>query len=342
MPSIGDWFGHPAPPSLKLLNTPSDLLALPGSMVGIEIECCVPHTISHNSIYWESVSDGSLRNGGYEHRYKQPVYGQDIIESLGEIEDFLGSYISDYPFDSNTSTHIHIDVRELQSFELASLLIYWVIFEKVIFKAFAPDRWDNNFCCPHEKAFDSINSTQDLYRRLSSGLNPHRYSRSGRYSAMNLESILQRGSIEFRLFNGEYRKEQLLLWINTLLSIKRASVETRENQWRPYINMKGRALEPFINRIFGEELGNSLVYKGIFEDVEKGINTARFIANHREIEEAGYMYDDALNGSLREDYVDNPYGPEITYDAVGWELLDETRRTFGATVFDVSAPEEES
>lgn len=286
MPNVGQSVGHPA--HMLLDNQPDDSLVLPMSMVGVEVEAL--HVLEYRSPRVMTVSEGSLRGMGRELIFTQPMFGVDVIKALDEMQDILQPIVELYGeedvFNVNTSAHVHIDVRDMDYDHLASFIQYWVMFEKAVFTAYSPNRWDNNFCVPMSKGHESLRQAQSLYRSLIEGYSHLDLEPGNRYCAMNLSSILEHGSVEFRIFNGTYKKEVLLKYINLLLSIKKKAMEEGDNSLRPYINLKGRALQPVIDEIFPPEIAADLAYRGIYHDLKDGINNARFIANVMEFDRA--------------------------------------------------------
>ena len=279
---FGEFWGHPKPKKVFLRNQPSDEL-VSDSYVGVEVECSMSRRFTRGSSqHWTSVSDGSLRNGGYEHRFREPLWGLDVVEALEELEVKLGG--GDARFDAHCSTHIHVDVRDMSPPDAMSFILYWVIFEKVLFTNFAPDRMDNNFCVPLFKTDAVLKELRGSYRDLLLGHTP--YLPEHRYLALNIWSASQHGSFETRIWNGTAMKEDLLLYINSVLSLKRTAMEETvdEFKWKPYIKSKGRALQDFLFEVFGEDLGEKLMYVGIWDDIKFGIEQARKITNHHDVE----------------------------------------------------------
>lgn len=294
--NVGDGCGMPVPKRLAL--EANDRLVLPTSCVGVEVELYYKPFFTN---LWESVSDGSLRGvSGVEYRFTQPMFGTDIIKALDEIDEHANG-LPDL-FDTDCSTHIHIDVRDMNYEQLAAFIQYWVIFEMVFFRVFAPNRINNNFCVPVSKAHGQEVSLSNLYKALIVGGEHLIFSTSGRYSALNIQSILNTGSLEFRLFNGSCDKEELLLWINSLLCLKKQALEYNgANHLRPYINLKGAALQPFMETVFqgNKDILESLWYTGVYKDVAVGIKIARTMANFRELSAATNM----VNAHLLRDMV---------------------------------------
>ena len=278
--TVGDILGMGLPKGLK--NIPSDELVIPDSYIGLEVETNFGNVIQTNLI--TSVNEGSLQQPGYEYIFRYPLFGVDVLDALSTIQDNVQPLVdrrgAHIVYDSNTSTHIHIDTRDMTAEQLASFIMYYTLFEKIIFKAFAKEREDNNFCVPIYKAFGHLRAVTSLYHSLRNDQIDFRHT--GRYGAMNLEALDNFGSIEFRLFRGEWRKEVLLMWINTLLSLKKVAIEGGENAMKPYVTLKGRALHPFLTSIFPEGIVNKLMYKGVYHDLKAGIKSARYIANSRE------------------------------------------------------------
>lgn len=175
--------------------------------------------------YWSDKDDGSLRGGGVEFVFNHPTGGScavDAIEFFHELCEGLPHHQRP-SMSVRTSVHVHLDMRDTTSHQALRLLALYSIFEKVIFKSFARERINGHFAIPFNDCVNLTPSYHMLYQGWNEFLQWQDSPDVGRYSAVNLCALSRFGSLEFRHHGGTWDKERLLLWINLILSLKRAS-----------------------------------------------------------------------------------------------------------------------
>ena len=254
MPNVASLLGH----KVDKRSYASSNQLVSNSLVGIEIELEEigrnPPTIEG----WEAVAEGSLRRRGLEYRLREPLFGRDLITALENMEQRVANYI-DFTgvsniLDENTSVHVHIDCRDLDTVQLANFVLLSILFEQILFEFAAPERENNIFSLSLARAEREIKSAADVIQSLLDDPEQlHRHTgRSSKYASINLAALAEFGSIEFRAHRGEYRATPLLQWVNVLLSLKNAAVKgtvTPEN-YSELIHTQSPAT--FIRNIFGE------------------------------------------------------------------------------------------
>lgn len=262
------------------------------TFVGVEIELenlgnfyhSVYHEALMNSGLWNVVSDGSLRNHGLEFIMSsagsQPLKGGDIIDALGLFNTQMSQYIkngSEPPECTHrTSIHVHVDVRDMSMSELKRLVLFYSIFEDTFFKWSLPERYHNNYC-------RAISLHHDVMERLSmlvaaqEGMTTVKAVQHGnKYDSINILSIKQRGSIEFRMMRGTYDTELILKWINMLLALRSAAKDSSiEIDLFPEV-MSERGTDKLIDLIF-DKWGVDLKVHATSMDLLKGIRVAQDI-----------------------------------------------------------------
>lgn len=209
------------------------------SYVGVEIE--LEHLRYFGTVekmgmqgkgLWNVVKDGSLRDHGLEFIMStpngQPLKAGDIIRALMQFKKGMEEYETTHGDPPRctvrTSLHIHVDVRDLEIPQLQKFILLYVVFEKILFNHADPSRYHNAYC-------RSIGLHQDVQERLAqvvkSSASGHglasKLEKGNKYDAMNVLSVRQRGSMEFRLMRGTYDTKLILEWINILLALKNAA-----------------------------------------------------------------------------------------------------------------------
>ena len=201
---------------------PNYLRPHPQTSVGIEVELegiAVTTATRHPFKRWAVVEDGSLK-GGCE-LVSDPVWGSAIDDALEELRDFLlihHPYISD-----RCSIHVHINILDLSTEELASFLSLCVVYEKSLCNMY-PERSGNTFCIPVYKSRVLQRAFGRLRRDLDRGAISSRGYVGWKYSGININSIYTKGTIEFRQSSGISTVGKLSTWINILLQLKVAAM----------------------------------------------------------------------------------------------------------------------
>ena len=268
---------------------PAEELVLPTCLIGVEVEL---ERVSGNRLegLWHTTTDGSLHDDGLEYRFAEPLFGRDIIIALTSLEELFGNGRNNCSNDC--STHIHIDIRDLDSRELQRFILLYYIYEDVILSSLCKESRRNNiFCLPLSKASNSISSVAALLSSLDA-LNATRGGMSAtslfqrtagrleRYGAINMASITKFGSLEFRGFHAATTREEILLWINIIMSLKKASKDASIPHQKPYLAVKSTGVTAFTSKVFGD-LDSKLYTDEFHEQIHKGMQLARTLANHK-------------------------------------------------------------
>lgn len=252
---------------------PSDLLVLPTNMVGVEIEIEGVRTDNpafrantNLANFWEPVSDQSLR-GGTELRFKGPLFGQDLIQALKYVDATLKKV--DHVASIRTSTHVHFDLERFDdSADLLKLLAVSGIFEKTLFKYIGHGREDSIYCIPF------LSARGDFQKLSTLGGNPMGLNKgTGRYQAINIQSMFAHGTIEFRHANALTTYNELLDWINILGSIVKYASEGDFDIDKLSTLCSEKSPIDFLCEVFPDH-HDKLIYDGLDDDI---IKSARMV-----------------------------------------------------------------
>ena len=183
---------------------------------------------------WKAMYDSSIhaerKNGGYaDEEYKceivSPICKYEDIETVQEIVRLLrhkGAIAN-----NSCGIHIHIDAAPHTARSLRNIVNIMTSKEDILFKALAVGQSREHYCKKTENNFvNRINEIRpktkesvgwiwydgDLSRR-----NIH-YDYS-RYHALNLHAVWQKGTIEFRCFNGTTHAGKIKTYIQLCLAI---------------------------------------------------------------------------------------------------------------------------
>ncbi len=226
-------------------STKTKSLVSTDEFVGIELEVedagRLNGTLNNNANcdqYWNVKGDDSLRFSGIE-LCSLPLYGINIVRAIrlyaeSVKEDMLyaaeqgkdRSYLSD-----RTSMHVHLNVTDITTEQLQTIIYLYVIFEKLFFKAaggyfMESSRDNNNYCVPLTHAEPAIvqKSYGNVITNSGAYLN-NLCDYAFKYSALNIKPMKTFGTIEFRQHPGATQAQDVLNWVNLILSLKKFAKE---------------------------------------------------------------------------------------------------------------------
>lgn len=223
---------------------PDSRLVLPDCLVGIEMELegdtrYHARTMDHGKYFVTAKEDGSLRNGGIEMIFSEPLMGDAVITALEwmfkvkQQHNLVGSI--------RTSTHMHINysANSDTAETLINTVVAWLLVEKAMCLTAGHHREYNSFCVPtymmnprEENLVYSVAAidVNDTYR-LNSTIGD--LSNMDRYAALNLSALFKYGTLECRLL-GTAEYQPTLDWLNILLSIKKAAINNTRDELLSY------------------------------------------------------------------------------------------------------------
>lgn len=218
--TIGKALGHP--PSIRTYNDTS-VLPLSKCQTGIEFECEgvklsgageLPDNIA---TFWKAVNDDSLREGGMEFVLREPLFGEDLLNSV----DTFCKWAIEKNFETNyrCGLHVHVDARNMEHDEIISMIIYYALFEPLIFRWVGDDREGSIFCMPFYKAEGCIQDIATAFDAPAQMKNA--FARVDRYGALNLNALAVHGSVEWRHMKTTFDMERITKWITICQSFKR-------------------------------------------------------------------------------------------------------------------------
>ena len=187
-------------------------------MVGIELE--LEGEFDHEHVNgWDIHGDGSLRDG-VEYVFAGPAGGASAVRRLENMARFIRQNEVAPTF--RCSTHIHLDVGDLDAEQLKRLVMTYALFEDVMFDHCDLSRRFSNFCTPYFN-----NNT--LVERASRYLHDFRHTENRtaqfeafpKYSAFNLQPIIRLDTVEFRGSGALTTLDELIGLTQRMLHLKR-------------------------------------------------------------------------------------------------------------------------
>lgn len=179
---------------------------------------------------WSIVRDGSLRNGA-EYILTKPISATKVPDVLTEFQKMMEEFKTAPVYSLRTSTHIHINVNDLEYEQALNYIYLYALVENVITKMCHKSRIGNRFCLRMQDAEGVIAAAAELIKRRTVGGQAFtRYlgEDSHKYSAINMCVMAKYGSLEFRALEGTNDWKKIQLWINTLLDLRNAAQQYEE------------------------------------------------------------------------------------------------------------------
>lgn len=265
-------FGHAMD---QRLHSPSDRWILPKQLIGVEFEAerVIEIDPDHElHAYYTVKADHSLRDGGLEFVFSNPLMGEDLSRAL----DLMEKHSKDFVCNERTGLHIHLDVREQEQVNTYRLFQLYALYEYFIYKFAGDGRSNSNYCVPWYKSTEQ-------YGFLAHVLNTKDQPLTGtfaeqnisRYMGLNIQSMERFGSLEFRHLQNTHDFQRISDWINLIMELKKAS-ETEEivgDDFLDKISLEGamRFTSKHLPLLFSK-FGDDSDFLALFE---KGLDTCR-------------------------------------------------------------------
>lgn len=186
---------------------------------------------------WKFMSDGSIdaqRKEGSHKVSASSEYRTEMVSPICRYEDIVPIQeiirkLKAAGAITNTSCgiHVHIDASPFDARTLRNITNIMASKETLIYKALGVSvARQNQWCQPVEQRFlDQLNARrpktmQDVERIWYDGESrSYEHYDNSRYHCLNLHSVFQKGTVEFRLFNGTLHAGKIKAYIQFCLAI---------------------------------------------------------------------------------------------------------------------------
>lgn len=183
----------------ELTDTKFGLYTVP---MGIEVELENSNGEFPPLYIWTTKPDGSLRNGGVEF-VSCPVSGRNIDYAIHELDKILSAH--KYVASHRCSTHVHINISQLDMTQLHYFVAVYAVVEKLLFEISDMSRYSNPYCYP--LIYTSLNKSQDFQGVIG----------RMKYCALNLNHVVDFGTAEFRHMCGITKADNgLVRWLQCI------------------------------------------------------------------------------------------------------------------------------
>lgn len=215
MTTVADYFSP--------IDMHSDCVDAQEAMFGTEYEIEYIKHIDYKHPLFQStavtiVDDHSLRNSGKEF-ITRPLNFTDSIKCFETLHQTL--QLGPDPYSARTSTHVHMNVLNLEVDQLKHLLLMYALLEPVFFAYVGDKRKHNIHCVP-------LNYTM-LPKYYSMNLE-HIIEAWSKYTAFNMKPVPKQGTVEFRHLYGTGDIEVYTRWLKLLQALYLAA-KTLPTHW---------------------------------------------------------------------------------------------------------------
>ena len=194
---------------------------------------------------WKFMSDSSITplrkegrrkvpaSGDYQTEMVSPICRYEDIETVQEIIRKLKE--AGAITDKSCGIHVHIDASPFNANTLRNITNIMAAKEDLIYKALEVNvARQHRWCRPVEQRFlDELNSRRpgsvDEVKRIwyNGGDRSRSHYDDSRYHCLNLHSVFQKGTVEFRLFNGTLHAGKIKAYIQLCLAIGAQALNQR-------------------------------------------------------------------------------------------------------------------
>lgn len=194
---------------------------------------------------WKVVYDGSIRStdsrghaesSEYKVELVSPICRYDDIESIQEIVRLLRKQ-GHARVNESCGIHIHIDASPYDARSLRNLTNIMYSKEDLIYKALKINvRREHRYCQKTDEDFlktinqrkpKSLSEVKRIWYKGATHRSQDHYDGS-RYHALNLHSVFQKGTVEFRLFNGTLHAGEIKSYIQFCLAISHQALTQKK------------------------------------------------------------------------------------------------------------------
>ena len=186
---------------------------------------------------WKFMSDSSINaqrkergrkvhaTGEYQTEMVSPICQYRDIETIQTIVRKLRE-AGAFP-NSSCGIHVHVDATPYDARTLRNITNIMAAKEDLIYKALKVNvARQHRYCRPVEKRFlEELNAKKpkslDAFSRIwyNGPSRSHAHYDNSRYHCLNLHSVFQKGTVEFRLFNGTLHAGEIKAYIQFCLAI---------------------------------------------------------------------------------------------------------------------------
>lgn len=220
-------------------------------LIGLEIELEYVKYTDTFTWPWKIQEDHSLKKSGKE--FTLLTYHNYAEEAIANLLKSTKSIPS-----SRCGVHVHVNAQNMTLEEVNVFLMYYMVFERALYK-YSGKRWGNIFCVPLREWMLSLEypNLSDLTAMWQ------------KYSGLNLLTLKELGTIEFRQMIASHNPTYIQGWVNMIVALKKASMgKSQEEVIEQITNMNGTSSYWHLMKTIFGDLAYALQYPNLKEDLE--------------------------------------------------------------------------
>jgi hypothetical protein len=210
---------------MKLSSAVKDISLRKGAVFGIEIEMegkGLPLRVDDS--YWECKRDGSLRGESGEFVIKKPEVYSLTMKKVKHLSDTLEHYQIKPVFSFRTSTHVHLNVSDMELNNILNLIYLYYLLEGCFMHFSSEERRGNRFCLRLKDADGFIPLLISVFK------NNGRYigqlpENELKYASLNIAPLSTYGSLEFRSLYGTLDSKIIASWLLAIENLRTIATE---------------------------------------------------------------------------------------------------------------------
>ncbi len=217
--------------------------------VEVEVEGCSKNlpTAKKETGYWTAKEDNSLREGGREFVFAEPLFGADVVAAIRFLCEEAEK--QKWVISERTGIHVHVDMRGMELEKFQNFCVLYALTEPLIYRWVGDKRERNIHCLPWYIADADLEQISAIFRQPKTAMN--NIKNINRYAGLNLNSLLSFGTAEFRQLKTTFSADRILEWINILLSLRLAANAWQGDPAQLIPEMKLLGAFGFAHKIFG-------------------------------------------------------------------------------------------
>lgn len=224
-----------------------------------------------NSLRGENIDRRNNVEGNAFEFITKPMTQQSIHALLPKY--FELTKFNESNFSERCSVHAHLNCLDLTVEQVSSLALIYTVVEDVLFKFAGAEREHNIFCVPWNQCRINYNLVETM--TTSDAHAADTFRRWQKYTALNLQPLRDKGTVEFRHLPGTASIPRLVTWTNILGQMHKYAVATELNALVDEI--KNLNSTSHYEKFFKESLGEYLPYNDEYRSIlERGVLCAKY------------------------------------------------------------------
>jgi hypothetical protein len=249
---------------MKLYSIVEHIKVYKGAVFGVEVEMegkGLP--LKEPDKHWSYEKDNSLRGDSCEFVINYPENHSKTINKLEHLSALLQQYRIKPVFSFRTSTHVHLNVSDMEVTHILNLIYLYYLLEGCFMHFSTPSRIGNRFCLRLKDADGFLPLLVSVFKNNGRSLN-HLPKNELKYASLNIAPLSTYGTLEFRSLYGTVDSKILSSWLKAIENLRSIAVEY-ESLLHIYNGVKEKdGFKNLFNKVFSHDIESFL-----YDDMER-------------------------------------------------------------------------